>query len=126
MSCGQKHRKCRRPGMWSAASIRASPGLSATSGCGSWSTAMARARRTRLARMTAQAGHADSAEASERAAVGAWAAVCTLVREKLTQKGIDPEQVGALRLAPPPIPLPEGDSQDEFVLADGDGLASVF
>jgi len=87
---------------------------------------MPRARRTRLARMTAQAGHAESAQASGRAALGAWAAVCTLVREQLAQAGVDPEQVGALRLTPPPNPLPEGQPQEEFVLSDGDGLASVF
>ena len=87
---------------------------------------MARARRTRLARMAAQAGCFDSAQATERASLVARAAACTLIREKLAQAGIDPEQVGALRLAPPVSPLLGGEAQDAFVLSDGDGLAGVF
>ncbi len=76
--------------------------------------------------MTAQAGRTASAEASARATLGAWAAVCAFIRESVAQAGIDPAQVGALRLAPPPDPLPDGEPQEEFVLCDGDGLASVF
>jgi len=76
--------------------------------------------------MAAQAGRSAAAQATERASLAARAAVCRLVREKLAQAGVDPEQVGALRLVPSGSRLLEEEAEHAFVLTDGDGLAGVF
>jgi hypothetical protein len=52
--------------------------------------------------------------------------VRALVRRRLVERGIDPERVGALRLAPPQEMLHAADAGEEFVLSDHDGLAGVF
>ena len=87
---------------------------------------MARGRDGRLARMTAKSERTDSTAAVDRAAPEALAAVRVLVRRRLIEMGIDPEQVDALRFAPPCEPQPASDAGEEFVLSDSDGLAQQF
>lgn len=87
---------------------------------------MPRGRNSRLIRMTAKAERTDSTEAADGDASGALAAMCALIRRRLIERGIDPERVAALRLAPPQEPLRAADVGEEFVLSDRDGLAAVF
>jgi hypothetical protein len=87
---------------------------------------MARGRDTRLARITAKTEGIDSSETIDRTIPNALSAVRALVRRRLVERGIDPERVGALRLAPPQEMLHAADAGEEFVLSDHDGLAGVF
>jgi hypothetical protein len=95
-----------------------------------------RARDTRLARLAAPAARADSAELLDRCALGARLTVCAIVRDRLTQAGIDSTRARALRLgeatesqrakaAPnPAIPgSSPGRAREQF---DDDGLAGMF
>ena len=96
---------------------------------------MRRARDTRLARLAAPAARVGSAEALDRCALRARVRACALVRDALTQAGIDPARATALHLAPHPDSLPAipGSSPgrareqlDEFAASDDDGLARSF
>lgn len=60
---------------------------------------MARARNTRLARLAASAIREEAAQASERSANAARAAICAMVSGALEQSGIDAAGVAALRIA---------------------------
>jgi hypothetical protein len=101
---------------------------------------VARARETRLARLTAAAVRNESADTLNRSGQRAWLAVCAVVREGLAQAGIDPARVKALRqseavelrcaeAAPHSNPLP-GDGVreqvEEFTASDHDSLAGIF
>ena len=108
---------------------------------------MAKATRTRLARMTASAARDDSAAGLDRGALSAWEAVCAVVRDGLARAGVDPARVRALSLATPSprasgqadvpgtaadsgAPHSSGDKEreapKEFVIEDADGLAGMF
>jgi hypothetical protein len=87
---------------------------------------MPKGRNTRLVRIAAKADDTDSSEASDHTLPNALSAVRALVRRRLVERGIDPERVGALRLAPPQELLRAAESEEEFVLSDRDGLAGVF
>jgi hypothetical protein len=113
---------------------------------------VAQGRSNRLVRLEAPDTSADSAKAGDRAVLGARALVCTIVRDRLTQSGIDPTSVPALRLAPEfdpaaALPLPntrrrkergpsgarQGRDEDrikkafaEFAASDDDSLAGLF
>lgn len=102
---------------------------------------MARARNTRLARITADEDRAKSVAGLDRGAVGAWATVCVFVRDRLERAGINPANVRALHLVPHPASrtralvdgrsgaLPAsvaGVSVNEFTVADSDSLAAAF
>lgn len=86
---------------------------------------MAKATRTRLARMTAAAARADSSAGLDRRALSAWAAACAVVCDGLARAGIDPARARALRLAPVPANK-EREAVDEFVVEEADGLAAMF
>ena len=59
---------------------------------------MARGRDSRLARLAADAAHADSAELLDSCALRARLTICAIVSNALTQLGIDSARAQALRL----------------------------
>ena len=117
---------------------------------------MARGRDSRLARLATPAERADTAEFLDRSALEARLKVCAIVRDRLTQSGIDSARAQALRsgeaaelqraeatphLDPLPAPfltLPrsrgrEGWGQsgarqqfEEVAASDDDGLSGMF
>jgi hypothetical protein len=107
---------------------------------------VARGRDSRLARLATPAERADTAEFLDRCALEARLKVCAIVRDRLTQSGIDSARAAALRLADvtelhraeaaphlDPLPAIPGSSpgrarkQFEEVAASGDdGLSGMF
>lgn len=95
---------------------------------------MPRVREARLARLATAATRTDSAEALDRCALEGWTNVDRIVRDCLTQSGIDPERASALRLSeaatarlsrlPEKPELPPPDKQ--FAAAENDALAGAF
>jgi hypothetical protein len=57
-----------------------------------------RTRETRLARLAAVATRVELAEAARRRTLRARAAVCALIRHRLTQSGVDPVGAPVLRI----------------------------
>jgi hypothetical protein len=91
-----------------------------------------RGRDSRLARLATPAERADAAEFLDRCALEARLKVCAVVRDRLTQSGIDPTRAQALRSGEAaelqraeaaPHPDASG-AREQF--DDDDGLAGVF
>jgi hypothetical protein len=94
---------------------------------------MRRARDKRLARLTADAARGASAEALDRRALRARAAICAMVKKKLVQSGVDAAGARILHRdemavlpSEPEASAELRHAEKQLVDSDGDGLAQRF